>query len=214
VANLDCVADGAAAALVAQGELGEGAGFEAVVVLAGEVGGLRSGARQKVEEGLEAGSVEGKLWRELPEHGAELRPQREHTGGEEVGQGLLHVAQLQHVGDVAAALDGEDEILGRLLDPVEEAGGALQRVEGAVDLDRREERCGVGQLSLLRQRGRVEPATPALVVPAGDADANAAGRGGCGHEELDAGFLGFCYAASTLASTMRGTVYWPSQVRE
>src|SRR6476469_5302262 len=94
---------------------GEGAAFQTLVVAAGEFSGGGGGLREEIEELLEAHSIEGELRWELPEERTKLCAEGERSGGEEVGESLLHIFKLEHVGDVAAAFDGELEVAGRLL---------------------------------------------------------------------------------------------------
>jgi hypothetical protein len=56
--------------------------------------------------------------------------------------------------------------------PAPEIGGALQRVERAVDLDRGEETAREFELAPLRQALGIEDAAPAAIAPARDADAD------------------------------------------
>src|SRR5215471_6728354 len=78
--------------------------------------------------------------------------------------------QLLLVGDIAAALDREDEVFRRILVPPREGIGPLQGIMRAVDLDRVDLAAGVGELVGLAQSPRVERAAPVAVVPAGNAD--------------------------------------------
>ena len=74
--------------------------------------------------------------------------------------------------DVSRSLDGEHKIRGRVGGPFFETGRALERVEGAVDLDGAERFGGEIQFIFLRELGGIKDAAPGLVAPAGDADAN------------------------------------------
>lgn len=69
-------------------------------------------------------------------------------------------------------LDREHEALGRLVAPPLVALRTLQRVEGPVDLDRREPARGVLELAAMREPLRVEDAPPRRISPARDADAD------------------------------------------
>ena len=80
--------------------------------------------------------------------------------------------QRQDVGDVAPALDREDEIVRRLRRAMRRSSRALEAIERAVDLDGGEVPGGVVQLALRRQARRVEAPAPGRVAPAGDADAD------------------------------------------
>src|SRR5690348_13654235 len=66
-------------------------------------------ARQKGEKALQPFRREAQALGQLPENGSELRPEREHAGGEEIGQGHFGIAKLLHMGNEAAALEREDE---------------------------------------------------------------------------------------------------------
>src|SRR5437764_7203976 len=81
--------------------------------------------------------------------------------------------------DETAALDREDEIIGRFVVPAGEEFGPLQRIMRTVDLDRIEMPAGIGELIALAQLLRVEAAAPAGIAPARDADPDLAGTG-CG----------------------------------
>ena len=170
VADLDGVTEGDV-----DGGFEDGAGEHTVVATLGEFCGGGGGAREEAEEAGEAVGVEGELRWELPEDGAELGAEREEAAGEEVGEGLIDVPQLPHVGDEARALDGKDEVVGGFAGPALEAGVVLERVEGSVDLDGVEGAGGELELAALLEFGWVEDAAPALVAPAGDADADLAG---------------------------------------
>src|SRR3954449_5350488 len=74
------------------------------------------------------------------------------------------------MGDEPAALDCEDETVRRLVMPLREIFGALQRVMRAVDLDRVEMAGGMGELVALAQPLRIKAAAPAAIAPAGDSD--------------------------------------------
>ncbi len=154
-----------------------GASFQALVMPAGDLRGLMGGLRQHPEEGLEHLGVETHRGRELPEDGPQLLAQLEQARGEEVGQRRVDVAQLEHVRDVAAALDREDEAGRRVRGPGRIAGRPLQRIEGAIELQRRKHARGVLQLAPLREAGRIEVAAPGRVAPARDAYADLARHG-------------------------------------
>src|SRR5206468_3709379 len=83
-------------------------------------------------------AVEG-LW-ELPEDGPELSGSGERLERlEEAVDARRRVAQPPDVGQVAARLDGEQEVFGRLLDPGGDCRARGEPVEGRVHLDRVEE---------------------------------------------------------------------------
>src|SRR5436305_2965113 len=88
------------------------------------------------------------------------------------------------MGDEPAALDCEDEPVRRLVMPLREIFRPLQRIMRAVDLDRVEFACGIGEFVTLPQPFRIKAAAPAAITPARDADPDmAASRrlaGGCG----------------------------------
>jgi len=143
-------------------------------VPAGERFRLQRIAWQGGEEILHHDGVVTERRRQLPQHGAEFLAQRQHTGGEEVGQRRGHIAQTLDVGDEARRLHREDEATRRVLIPALVALRPLQRIERTVELDAVEVPRGVVQLQPLRQVGRIETSAPGRVAPAGNADT-------CGH---------------------------------
>ena len=151
------------------------------VVLTGELCRRAGAARQQVQERVDPRGVEAQARRELPEQRAQLGTEREDARGEEVGQRHADVAQLLEVGDVAAALDGEQEVVGGLRGPRAVGPGPLQRVERPVDLDRVHQAGEVRELAALRQAGRVEHAAPRRVAPARRADPDPTRRGRTGY---------------------------------
>src|SRR5688572_3048408 len=138
---------------------------------------LRRVARQLREKFFQA-AIKPELRRELPEDGSELVFEREDAGSEEVRQRDASVSQLQHVGDVAAALDREREPRRHLGVPRRIRRGPLERIERTVELDGVEALRGEAELTPLQQTWRVKLATPARVSPAGypDPDPGAASR--------------------------------------
>src|SRR5690606_17727950 len=64
--------------------------------------------RQQGEEGLQNLRIEGHARRQLPEDGAQLRPESQHARCHEVREWRLDVLQPQHVSDVARPLYGEN----------------------------------------------------------------------------------------------------------
>jgi hypothetical protein len=137
-----------------------------VVVVAGEARGVVVVAWEQLEERAQPLRPEAEPLGELPQDRAQLPAQRQHALAEEVGQRLRRVVELLHVGDEAAALDGEHEVVGRGITPRLEVRLPLERVERAVDLDGGEAAARVLHLGALRQAGRVELAAPAGVAPA------------------------------------------------
>ena len=166
MANLDGVADGLALA-----GLGVGAALQAVVVLFGQGGGGVGVAWEQGEELFERIGLELEVGRELPEDRPEFGAEGEQAGGEEVCQRLLGTSEAEHVGDVTAAFDGEDEVRRSLRGPRGKAGGSLQRIKCAIDLDGAEEGGAVGEFLVVCQAGGVEVAAPGFVGPAGDSSA-------------------------------------------
>src|SRR5690348_8393120 len=116
--------------------------------------------------------VEALALGKLPEDGTELLAQRQEALGKEGGERLLNADELLHMGDEAAPLEREDEIVRRLLVPATEAVRSLQRIEGAIDLNRVEGTTGKFELATVRQAFGIEIASPGGVEPAGDADAD------------------------------------------
>jgi hypothetical protein len=129
---------------------GPAAAGQPLVVLAGQITGFGRRARQPRQELSQDVLIEGQVRRQLPEDGPEFGLQRQHPGGEEVGQRRVDIAQLLQMGDEAAALDREHEVGRRLFGPAVIGLGTLQSVKRAVDLDRSEPLGRVGQFGPLR----------------------------------------------------------------
>jgi hypothetical protein len=149
-----------------------------VVVFFGEGCGGVGVSREESEELFERIGLELEIGRELPQDRPEFGAECEQAGGEEVGQRLLGTAEPEHVGDVTAAFDGKDEVGRGLRGPGGEAGGSLQRIECAIDLDGGEEGGAVGEFLFVCQAGGVEVAAPRFVSPARDSDAYVAWQDG------------------------------------
>jgi hypothetical protein len=158
-------------------DFGEGAAFHEGGVGVGELGGLVGVAREFFEEGGDAFGVVGEVGGELPEDGAEFFLEGEEALGEEVRERFVDVFEAAHVGDVAAAFDGEDEAGGGFVIPALPTGGALEGVEGAVDFDGVDLAGGEFEFAFLGEVFGVEGASPGGVAPAGDADSDL-GHGG------------------------------------
>src|SRR5204863_2191023 len=110
--------------------------------------------------------------RKLPQERAQLLLEAQHAGGEEIGERRLDVAKLLQMRDKSAALDGEDKAVRGFVMPSGEGIGVLERIMGAVDLDRVDLPAGIGQLIGMPQFARIEGAAPAAIIPTGDADAH------------------------------------------
>src|SRR5690606_21433439 len=141
------------------------------VVAAGQTLRRRRVTRQQVQKPLEPGSIELLARGKLPQEWAELLLKTQNTRGEEVGERQLHIYQPLHMGDEPAALDREAKAVRCLDVPLAKERRALQRVEGAVYLDRGETLTRILELAPLRQPLGVEVAAPRGISPAGDADA-------------------------------------------
>ena len=111
------------------------------------------------------------MGRELVEARSELLAETRDRINEAI-QGLVDVAQLLEVRDIAAGLDGEEEagVRCRLLGPGAELVAGGQTVEAAVDLDGREVLRVEREVIARGQVGRVEAPDPVRVDPAGGAD--------------------------------------------
>src|SRR3954470_18984916 len=135
--------------------------------------------RQQVEGGGERVVVALEPLRQLPQDRAELRrPDERLDALVEAPDALLDVAQLLHVDEVAARLEGEHEPGGRLLDPPRDRVAGGEAVEGRVDLDRVEDLGIAPQPARLAHALRVEDAAPRAVLPAAAADADGPRGGG------------------------------------
>ena len=122
------------------------------------------------EEGAGSVAIERQLGRQLPEDRAQRRTEAQNSRREEVGQRGLEAAQLQHVRDVAAALDREHEPVRDLPPPGVARRGAGERIERPVHLDGRQPRREKSELARLDQSRGIEIAAPARVQPAARAD--------------------------------------------
>src|SRR5215210_58852 len=106
--------------------------------------------------------------RQLPEHRAELPglDERCESSVEQL-QARRQVAEPLHVRDVAAHLDGEDEVGGRLVDPALHGLHRRQPVEAGVHLDRVEPaRVELEPAPRRAALGVEDAVAPAVVVPA------------------------------------------------
>jgi hypothetical protein len=151
------------------------------VVLPRQCGRLHAGSGQEVEKLLQQLAAIAKARRKLPEYRAQLVFQLEQPGCEEVRERRLDAPELEHVGDIARALEGEDEVVGNLVAPSRVARRRLERIEAAVELDAVETLGGIRELQALGQVLGIELAAPAGVTPAGDADARGHGVAGPRH---------------------------------
>ena len=145
-------------------------GADPLIMAGGHSGRLARRSGEQREERLHPVRIEAQVRWQLPEQRAELGAQREQPAGQEVGQWRLDITQLLQVGDETTALDGEHEVVRRLLRPRGEAGRPLQGIKGAVDLHRVHPLGHVRQLPALRQPLRIEGSAPGSVRPSGDAD--------------------------------------------
>src|SRR5688500_16588909 len=78
------------------------------------------------------------------------------------------------MGDVAASLDREHEVIRHGLPPFPEARSALLRIEGAIDLDRADGSRGIPEFGVMGQAVRIEDLPPRRVGPTGNANADVA----------------------------------------
>src|SRR5215211_2758106 len=80
-----------------------------LIMICCDLGPLSGRPRQLLEESVQSPCVESQVRRQLPQNRSQLRTQRQHAGGKEVGQWGLDSRQLLHVGDEPPALHTEDE---------------------------------------------------------------------------------------------------------
>src|ERR1700753_228991 len=105
---------------------------------------------------MEAFRIELHSWRKLPEYRPQFGSQPQYAGSKEICERGLDIFQLQHMGDVARALDREHEVVGRFGSPTPENFRPLEAIKGPVDLNRGEHPGGVTKLAFLCQRLRIE----------------------------------------------------------
>src|SRR5262249_19477323 len=115
---------------------GPSAAPEAMIVPFGEGRCSYGISRKQRKEIRKALSVKSEPRRELPQEWTQLFFEAQDAGSKEIGERRLDVAKLLQMGDEPAALDGEDEALRCLVVPTRKGIGMLQRVMGAIDLDR------------------------------------------------------------------------------
>src|SRR5262249_46551490 len=130
------------------------------------------------QEMLKAFIVKSEAGRELPQKGAQFLFEPQDAGGKEIGERGFDVAELLQMGDEPAALDHEHKALRGLVVPSRKGIGVLQRIMGAVDLDRVAPPAGMGELIGIPQSRWVKAPAPASIGPAGDADSD---MGGAAH---------------------------------
>ncbi|KQV46299.1 hypothetical protein ASC95_27250 [Pelomonas sp. Root1217] len=106
--------------------------------------------------------------------GAQFVAKFEHPAGQEIGQWRLDLLEPPQVGDVLRPLHREHETGRGFVMPLGVVLGALERIEGAVDLDGRHHPRSEFELTALGHALGVEDAPPGLVAPAGDADPDVA----------------------------------------
>ena len=122
--------------------------------------------RQRLQKAGEALAIGFEPARQLEHDRAEFFRERLDPR-EEPKNPLLRLLEALHVGQIAAALAGEDEALRRRLAPAAEGRDLDQPVEGAVDLDRVEALGIAAQLlDPFAHAARIERPAPMLVAPA------------------------------------------------
>ena len=133
--------------------------------------GCRPGvARQQDQEIANQRRVEFQVGRQLPQDRPELRAEVGDARCEEIGNGGTRLAQPEYVRDELRGLDAEHEVVGRLVMPRLPAARRLQRVERAVELDRRQCARREFEFASLRQVTGIERLAPRRIAPAGNAD--------------------------------------------
>src|ERR1700730_17131354 len=153
-------------------QLGEGGRREAAVAYLNHVA-YRAAVellRQQFEKGGETGFVERHPRSELPQHRPELVVQLEHAGRKEAFDRRAGCRQIGPVRDKTRALERKDEVLRCLVVPPAKTRRLLRAVEGAVDLDRGDLAARMGELTRLRQAGRIEDTPPRRKHPGADPD--------------------------------------------
>src|SRR5581483_4859782 len=121
--------------------------------------------REQPQRPVEPFAVGLQVGGQLEEHRPELRAEVPGVV-DEAGHRLLGVPEALDVGQVAAGLHADDEVVGGGLGPGGEGLRLREAVEGVVDLHRGEAAAVVVEPRPLRQLGRVERTPPVLVLPA------------------------------------------------
>src|SRR5262245_36263235 len=104
-------------------------------MLRGKLGRLLRITRQQREECVESIGVKQEIRRKLPENRPQLLLQRQQPLREKIRQRDFDFLESLQVGNEFSALQGKDEVIGRLLIPLHPACWPLKRVERAVDFD-------------------------------------------------------------------------------
>ncbi|MNY29988.1 hypothetical protein D3C86_1640670 [compost metagenome] len=131
--------------------------------------------RKEFEEALEILRLELLRRRELPQDRPEMGTKFRQPLRQEFLHGFTGFGQNLAVGDEAAGLQREDEILRHFRCPPGKGLRFLRRVVGAVDLDRPQFLARKFELALLRQSVGIERALPGLERPTADTNTDLSG---------------------------------------
>lgn len=123
-------------------------------------------------EGFEEGFVVFQDRRELPRKGPGSGPSSKRPCAKIFVGALSRITQPEDMGHLASALDREDEVVRCLSLPLREMSGALQRMEGTGEFDRRKFRRGELEFGPLSKVRRIESLAPRRIAPARDADSD------------------------------------------
>lgn len=134
---------------------------------------LALGARQPAQERLEHRTVERGAGGQLPQERAEVLAEQQRPGRQEPGHHRPDVTQPLQVRDQPRALHRQQHAVRHPRGPRPVRARTLQRVEGAVQLDRPDPGGGVLELEALGEAPRVVRAAPAAVRPPRQADVDA-----------------------------------------
>jgi len=110
----------------------------------------------------------------LPENRAQFFLKRENAGSKEIRQRHFNLTQFFHVGDETCAFDAKEKIFRRFLVPVPIARRSLQQIKRSVDLNGIECAGGEFQFASMWPSLWIKHATPAGIIPTGNANANLA----------------------------------------
>src|SRR5579872_4552200 len=147
------------------------------IVIGTHIGSLFMGSRQEFEKAFENLWLKLEAGRKLPQNWSELLSKPQNPLRAKVGNWPFAILQPANVRNESRRLHRKNKILRGLLTPVFEAWRLLERIERTVQLDAVEMLRSERELLLRREFLGIKGTFPALVLPAGDTDANISGAG-------------------------------------
>src|SRR5262249_9648797 len=134
-------------------------------------------AREKLEEALHILGIELLAGHELPVDGPQPVAQLGQALADEAPDAVARARQLPAIGAIARSFDQENEAPGGLVPPFRPTRRPEQGIVGAVDLDGGEAAAGELELAAVWKALGKEGASPGLIGPAANANADPALHG-------------------------------------